>query len=107
MKFDILKRPVFYDCDGHSFYDRDGVDKWLDQLYEVLGKAKVVYAHKNNIGNFGTWSSELQDESHKALLIGVEPIEKKECEHKPKHYRFDEAICECGKKLKAKWEVIE
>lgn len=48
---------------------------------KLLREAKVVYGSYNSVDSHGNWTSDVNKtiDTHKALLINVEPIEK--CEH--------------------------
>ena len=111
MKFDILKRPEFATYYETEFYLCSDVNKWLDQAYEILDKARAVYGDPEDDYCFASFpGSPGEQDTHKALLINVETIEKKECKHKfVKHSSNEETfMClDCGKKLTPNWTVID
>lgn len=79
---------------------------------KLLREAKVVYLSKADAGIDKWLYYEPVSCDKKALLVCIEEIEKKPCEHPRKwlqtHGDFHNAKCgQCGVKLKAKWEVVE
>lgn len=63
-----------------------------------------------------SWHSpfENKDDTHQALLVCIEELPKKECEHEgfvdakgALHINWPPYCLKCGVKLKAKWEVAE
>ena len=105
----ILKRPEFSTYHETEFYLCSDVNKWLDQAYAILDKARVVYGD-DLVGGLGWFEQPGKTDMHKALLINVEPIEEKECRHELANVVWinDGFKCRhCGKKLKPTWEVIE
>lgn len=89
---------------------------------EVLAKAANAKLEREGFRVYGTPSSnnlwvkteagEVQEpysgNSHQALLINIEELPKKPCEHEPSTIGFAGHACKhCGVKLKAKWEVAE
>lgn len=74
------------------------VARWINQRIDnwIKENGKVVYGYSGMVG--GTDEVRLQDHTHKALLINIEPIEK--CKHpKEKVKLWDCGInyeCECG-----------
>jgi hypothetical protein len=87
----------------------------------IKNNSKVIYGTaKDGIVYKEVYFSGIQNiqDTHKALLLCIEPIEKKECEHKKTvihqdarplfENTFHVYCANCEKKLKAKsWEVIE
>lgn len=84
----------------------------------VFDMGERVYASKHEKagpGSFGPWNhSHHSSDTHSALLINIQPLEKPKCEHERKswankipgwHHGHDsEVVCDdCGVKLKAKW----
>ena len=81
--------------------------------------AKVVYVCDYPWQSTTLHFAQPVDATHTGLLICVEEIERKPCEHEPitynvsDKYSTDEILAErgqckhCGVKLKAKWEVAE
>lgn len=79
-------------------------------------EATVVYGsanHNKAIFNWEVFGGDDGEHTHRALLICVEEIEKKPCEHEPvtafhgSDDCFIPACRKCGVKLKAKWEVVD
>jgi hypothetical protein len=81
----------------------------------IKNNSKVVYGKYDGPDYFvcsTVFDGTLNQDTHQALLINIEPIEQKECEHQsvirdfgPKEINYK---CEsCNKYLKPKWEVIE
>jgi hypothetical protein len=118
-----MEKPKFYEhwlfCDRYgreaSFYDKRDVDIFIDKLFK---DAVAVTAHTCNDGTRGNvWHERRSEEvTHQALLIGIEEIEPKTCDHKI--VVIAEGIngplenvvwgCgKCGKKLRAKWESVD
>jgi hypothetical protein len=92
-------------------YQRLSSDR-AQQIFEdwIRNNSKVVYGLKD------TWVIEWQPDiysTHQALLICIEEIEKKECEHRGIHHKTRDAsegyhCILCGKDLKnPNWEAIE
>jgi hypothetical protein len=90
----------------------DAVDLGNAYLDKLFKDAVRVYGHCDNT----VWGNEKHGATHKAVLIGIEEIEPKTCDHKI--VVIAEGIngplenvvwgCgKCGKKLKAKWEPVD
>ena len=83
---------------------------------KLAREAKVVYGLKSTKLGDEFYFSEHKDDAdtHRALLICVEEIERKPCEHEvgfstanPKLLLSDQQVfmcCKCSKKIKLKWE---
>lgn len=82
-------------------------DAWLEAQPVVSGKPD-----KTDGKVYSWWIPETYGDkgvlnTHRAHLVCIEEIEKKECEHRPSHMNMigEYSNCvECGVKLKAKWE---
>jgi hypothetical protein len=75
----------------------------------------VVYG-RNATGHAFDSAGPAYNDTHRALLIDIEPIEVKPCEHEPHINIFNhedgitaisDSCKHCGIKLKAKWEPAE
>lgn len=80
------------------------------RLAEMLKDAVVVYSAKGNLNPI--WMDQRHlDDTHKALLIDVQPIFKETCRHEnlsqpvwSTTWRSYIAKCECGVELVAEWK---
>lgn len=106
------QRADSFNCSLDYMCDRANakLDGWRKEATVVLGAS--------GDGEPITWYNEnIKDSTHRALLIDIEPIEKKPCEHEPmwsnkipgwNHAPESDAECRhCGAKLKARWEAAE
>jgi hypothetical protein len=101
---------------SEQYYLKHEVDAYIDKLFK---DAVRVYCKRDIMMGLVEWSQAQQfngSDTHQALLIGIEPLEKKECEHEAqlvwsvmdRETGFKKVQCsKCGKKLKAKWEVAK
>lgn len=100
-----------------GWYTSAEVDTYIDKLFK---DAVVVYSSWQTYYNgWDRWTTELDNDSHKGLVVGIEKIEyPKDCAHEPikmvltpgngsvtVSYANETTCSKCGKKLKAKWEV--
>lgn len=95
-------------------YDSQKVDEYLDKLFK-----DAVEVFGDPTQSKWTEGYPVKGDTHQALLINIEEIKPKECEHEPMFkcngiddhsnaFVFGRYECvKCGKKLKAKWEVTE
>lgn len=111
--------------DGNDISRQDAFIKITNQiLNDYIESLPLVYSQEKLLQ---FTKLEYLDSSHQARLICIEPIEKKdECTHKSpyinqdnmamdihtqvgaRHIKHGEIIClNCGKKLKARWEIDE
>lgn len=82
-------------------------------LNEALDKAVRVYGYKNSSNHWvlSDYQNRTPD-THQALLVAIEEISKKQCEHEPHeqdymdHKAYRNICKHCGAKLKAKWEAV-
>lgn len=81
-------------------------EKWLKE------NGKVVYGiPESNFNRWQTFTS--SDDTHTGLLIMVEEIKPKECEHKEilpviiNATGTHSKCADCGKNMRIKWEVVE
>lgn len=73
---------------------------------------KVVYG-ENSLNEGFVWSEDTHPlDTHTALLINIQEIEKKKHECQPKYLETNsdyenQMTCACGKKLRVKYEAVE
>jgi hypothetical protein len=122
MKPPVIFKPEDFE-DVYAYADKFKREYWVlrsQKLFEqwLTQNGKVVLS--SALGTPLRWDApsalskkERDETTHQALLICIEPIAK-ECEHKffrefTRNIKNTEctAVCECGKKLRAKWEVCE
>ena len=112
-----IERPCWLDLlEGTSIGYSDKVfDAWFDEAVEpinkmlaegveVFGPTKTTY--KDQLIYVESWTKDRHvGDFQKALLINIQPIE---CAHKSVFEGTYTIKCnDCGKKLKAKWELDE
>lgn len=113
MKFtpEDFKGLPLVDCTQEQYcHLADKANAKLDEYRKTWVK---VYGNDN--GTSEHWAKqEWPGHTHQAYLVDIEPIEKKECEHRPIPLDENAPYCrqkwecmECGKKLKAKWEAVD
>ena len=91
-------------------------------LAEYLDKNAVkVYGYRDDIYNYlrmhqygDPENGPAPHDTHTALLIDIQPIEKEKCEHEPVISNFGykrnsngDVLCRCGAKLKPDWKEIK
>lgn len=115
-----MKKPTFTVAadgsifGGHVYVGRE-VDAYIDELF--LDAVKVTCCQEPE---YKTWFASgsgyaSATDTHTALLINIKPIDKTVCKHETSYTRTEyyedgymECKCtNCGKNLKAKWEVNE
>lgn len=107
--FDVAKvgrpRPRLTFCELMSYLANAKLELWLEDAVKVYG----VFDNKKPHCTAFTGSEQPGEDTHAALLIGVQPIEKIKCAHRLKTidgYSNSESTAECtkcGAKLKATW----
>lgn len=86
----------------------------LDQinrsLVEMLSSAIVVYGRFDELdGSFTCGLTGKSKDTHKALLINIEPLVKEECQHEPIRVdditieAYEPYCCHCNARLVAEW----
>lgn len=104
---------------GDGFYDHEAIADHANALLQERGK--VVYGCINIHDGHSFFTQPGTKDTHRALLVCIEELEKAPCEHKlvtkktiTKNGRYveDEFTCDvqvggCGKRLRAKWEIAE
>lgn len=97
----------------------EAVAKAQEILNEALDKAVRVYTKMQTNGHpldrdqFWNIRDNGSDPSHQALIVCIEELPKKQCEHEPHeqdymdHKAYRNICKHCGVKLKAKWLVDE
>ncbi len=89
-------------------------DAWLSEQVRVSGMI-VDGAFKTK--GYAFTGNQRDDHTHTALLVCIEEIQRKPCEHEPRiehpmekisgHKSVHEGLCRfCGIKLKATWEAV-
>lgn len=78
------------------------LDQWRKEATVVNGKIK-----ETNSGWDCAWTvGKSSADTHRALLIDIEPLHKEPCKHEPTFHDNDVDACKhCGVKLKATWEA--
>lgn len=86
------------------------LDKWFEQSVKVYGGPDGQWsAVQRDEKKYGLISSNFVNDTHVGLLIDIQPIYKKKCEHEPEpdaslNSKF---VCyKCGANLKAKWSEL-
>ena len=117
-----MEKPKFNGLNTNvgNYYNAWEVDAYIDKLFKDAVRVYGTYDKEfsSAVGSYeGFGQMKNFDPTHAAYLIGIEPIEKKECEHSAvvttealtyMHKVLDYSHCaKCGKKIKAKWEVCE
>lgn len=112
-------KPFFNPSDfAYDYTDEEKAATANAKLQKLIEASPVVYGMGDDRENFNKWKS--PHHTHQALLMFIEPIVKKECEHAPsvetcivrgdgllKEFSTSGKCKHCGIELKATWEPVK
>lgn len=112
MKLEFKPEDFVYSMDRQVDNRAIKSAEWANKrLAEMLSSATVVYGTKGVPHNDEKWifaEDQAMQDTHKALLINIEPIVKECVKHEPDWYHYrdtNDLKCKhCGVELVAKWE---
>lgn len=97
-------------------YEHEAARRANEALERMLSECTVVYAGAAKDRAWFDYRTEKED-THKAIIVNIEEIKPKVCEHEPKFIEgtgfgakivlYANECAKCGKKLEATWEEVE
>jgi hypothetical protein len=111
LKYPKIFQKVNHDNEIHLEEAQYQFEKWLADAPRVFGHHEVD--DRLDYTQWRDYENSDHEITHQALLVCIEKLPKKECEHEPAVYLGGNNIegyganCKrCGVKLKAKWEPL-
>ncbi len=106
----LFKAEDFYDLMSPVYGGRSMSKDFADFCNRILLERGVRVYGETKDGFFWHRVGPAIADKKQGLLVCIEELPKKECEHKPEKYIMEGQVltggfCHCGVKLKAKWDA--